>query len=269
VTYETYEESAYAGSPVELYKFDRNDVSFWTYTSADTTQYYEGRTYTAIPIQRSKIEQTQDLEQASVTIRMPTSTDFLDQYAGGAPADIINLTIYRFHYGDTDYSVAWIGRVMNVGFSGFEAEVYCESILTSLQRPMNRRRYQISCPHVLYGTACGVTKASYEVEAELTVISGTTLYSPTFWTYDDNYFTGGTVSYTSGGITVPRAILEHNDNFIVVNLTLTGAEVGSTVKAYPGCKHNIYDCNTKFSNILNYGGQPFIPDENPFDTMVF
>lgn len=264
MTYESVEESEYSGNPIELYKFDREGISFWTYTSADTDQTYGGKTYEAIPIARSDIEQSQDLAKAGIQLSMPTDTDFLDQFIATSPTDVINLTVHRFHSGDAETVTTWIGRVINVEFNGYEATVHCESSYTSLARPMGRRLYQVNCPHVLYGTACGVSEATYKTTAVGITISSLTISHPDFGTFADGYFNGGEMRFTSGGLTTRRLILSHVSTAITINMVLTGAENGSTVDVYPGCGHNTSDCFTKFSNIANYGGQPYYPDQNPF-----
>lgn len=41
-------------------------------------------------------------------------------------------------------------------------------------------------------------------------------------------------------------------------------DIGDTVKVYAGCDKLNTTCSTKFNNILNFGGFPFIPQDNPF-----
>ena len=273
MTYETYEESSYSGSPIELYRFDRNSVSYWTYTSADTSQTYGGRTYTPIAISRNAIEQSQDTGRSGLLVTMPSDVGFLDQFVGTSPPDVINLTLYRLHYGDGNVVTTWVGRVINIGYSGYEVEVHCESIQTALLRLIGRRQYQVSCPHKLFGTACGVTKSAFKTgdgvdQPTISSIDGVTLEITNIDSYDEDYFSGGTIEFAYSGLTTRRLITSHSASTVVINLPLTGAEEGSSVDLYPGCKHNLSDCKNVFDNILNYGGQPFIPDVNPFETVV-
>ena len=270
MTYEAYEESTYAGSPIELYRFDRAGATEWTYTSADIDQDYGGETYTAIPMSRSSIEQSQDLEKASLTINMPSDTPMLAQYISASPTDVVTLTLHRFHNGDNNTVSTWVGRISNIGFNGYEAEVYCESTLTSLRRPTGRMLYQIDCPHVLYGTRCGAVQSTFAIEATLISVSGLDIQAGAFaGGFGEGYFSGGLVTLVSAGLTTRRFVTDHSGNTITLNLPLTGAVVGSAVTAYPGCNHSTDHCNTKFSNLPNYGGQPFYPEKNPFESMVF
>jgi len=64
---------------------------------------------------------------------------------------------------------------------------------------------------------------------------------------------------------VRRSIVAHSG----ANLTLTRPvpefAVGSQIRLYPGCDHTKGTCNTKFNNLDNFGGFPWIPIRNPFD----
>lgn len=266
MAYETLEESQYGGAPIELYEFARGTVEYWRYTSADTDQTYFGSIYDAVPIQRNSFEQSQNVEATSLTITMPVTAEFPQLYIAAPPSDPISFTLRRFHENDTEVVSIWIGRVVNVEFKEETVEVMCESIYTSLKRPTLRRLYQRSCPHVLYNQvdgSCNLDKDLFKVTATLSAVSGVTLTSATFGTYSDGYFSGGFVEIVSGGHTNRRYVTNHVGNDLTLNLQLTGAAATLDVDAFPGCAHNLTDCNTKFSNIENYGGMPWIPQKNP------
>lgn len=46
-------------------------------------------------------------------------------------------------------------------------------------------------------------------------------------------------------------------------------EVGSGVQLTAGCDHSTSTCQSRFDNLDNYGGFPFIPTKNPFSTGIF
>lgn len=259
MTYDAKEISLYGGGPIELYLFDRESTQLWAYTSADEEQTYLGQVYVSVPIKRGKIEHSQDIVRNAITLSLPTSTDFVQEYIASPPTDQITLTIHRFHYGDSEVKSIWVGRVINVSFKEISADVRCESIHASLKRFTLRRRYQVACPHLLYSDSCGASSASFKVTTTLSDVDGLIITSSDFGSYADGYFTGGYVTILSGGVYNKRFITDHVGNDLTLNLALTDAVVGSSVEAYPGCAHNITDCQTKFSNILNYGGQPWIP----------
>jgi uncharacterized phage protein (TIGR02218 family) len=273
MAYATYEDSTYDGNPIELFEFARGASEYWRYTSADTDQSYLGETYRAIAIQRNGLEVSQNVETVSLVVTMPVTADLPQLYIASPPSSPIAFTLRRYHGGDTEVVSIWPGRVVNVEFKEEIAEVTCESVYTSLKRPTLRRLYQRSCPHVLYNEvvgSCNLNKDAFKVTATLSAVSGVTLTSPTFGGYLAGYFTGGFVEVTSGGHINRRFVVDHSGSDITLNLQLTGAAVGFDIDAYPGCAHNLSDCQYKFNNILNYGGTPWIPDKNPLGgTKVF
>jgi hypothetical protein len=43
-----------------------------------------------------------------------------------------------------------------------------------------------------------------------------------------------------------------------------GLASGAEVRAYAGCNRTLDECKTRFDNVANFGGMPFIPTKNPF-----
>lgn len=262
--------------PIELYEFTRGSFS-WYFTSADANIDFDGNTYVAVPISRSKILATQDIGKTTLKIKVSRTNTFALQYIVTSPTDVITLTITRIHDADPDPAVTFKGRVINVAFKEDGATITCQPNLSSLRRPGLRRLYQTACPHVLYGPQCGVIKDSFKTVAVLTGVNGLVLASPSLIvsfdpTFDPTWFVGGFIEFDNSGLIDKRFILEHNNilGTITVNLVLSDAIVGSTINVFPGCDHTTATCNDKFSVIENYGGFPFIPSKNPQNgTSVF
>jgi len=50
-------------------------------------------------------------------------------------------------------------------------------------------------------------------------------------------------------------------------LPFSTSPMGQTVKCNKGCKHRVTaDCLNRFANTANYGGFPYVPKKNPFQT---
>jgi len=63
---------------------------------------------------------------------------------------------------------------------------------------------------------------------------------------------------------VRRGIKIHDGDTVTVTHPVAGLEPGSVLIALPGCNHTTTHCNDKFSNILNFGGFPYMTEKNPF-----
>lgn len=268
MSYAGQEESTYEGSPIELYLFERGTQN-WAYTSADTDQTYLSVTYEAVPITRSEIESSQDLAKQTVTFTMPSDSEVLEGFKNDSPSELMTIKILRFHEGDSEVLTRWVGRVMTVGFEGYSAEVSCDSAFTSMRLPMGRRLYQAHCAYALYGAACGVNKSSFEVTATITGITGLNIAAAEFSAQPDGYWVGGIMNYVNGLDQVVRHIVAHSGTVVTIDRPLTGASATDTVVVVPGCDKTTDTCNDTFNNILNFGGQPFIPRKNPFIEVIF
>lgn len=263
MTFSAFETSENNAHPIELYLFTRG-VSYWAYTSADEAKTYSTYTFSPMAMERSNFEQTQEMSRSPITITIDKTCPFLFQYRTSPPTDVVQLKIFRYHESDSEVTVPWIGRVTNVKFKERTADIRCEPIYTSLKRPVLRRRYQTTCPHVLYGPQCGVGYTTYLLTTPLTYASGVTLKATSISAKPDGYYSGGYVEWETGGNIELRFITGHVGDTITLNLPFAGIAAGQQVNIYPGCDHMLTTCNSKFNNVLNYGGQPFYPKKNPF-----
>lgn len=265
MTYNNQEISEYDGAPVEFFLFDRNNREFWSYTSSDEEQVHEAIVYSPVSMKRGRIEKSMDVLRNNLTITMPIGTPFVQQFIASPPTDAITLKVFSRHVGDIDSEVVliWVGRVINLNYKESIVDVRCEPLDTSFKRPTLRRVYGTTCPHGLYGIKCAVDKELFLLLATITAVDELALTAAEFATKPDGYFAGGFVDIEIKGNFNRRFVTSHVDDTIFINLPLSGAGVGSVINAFPGCTHNTDTCTSRFSNILNYGGQPFIPQKNP------
>lgn len=265
MAYSTRELSTIDGEPIELYTFQAPGQT-WNYNNSDSDVTVGGATYKSINIKRLDIEQTPDKARSPQTLTLPGANVFVGQYAASPPNFVVRVTIKRHHRGDTDVATIWLGRVVNVKFmaDGFEAEVRCEPVYTSILRPVLRRLYQRNCSHVLFGVECRLSRTAYEEDISLQGVNGTVLSAGEFALKADGYYGGGYVQWTSGTEIQRRFIVSHSSFDITVSLPFVGLPGNASIKVYPGCDHTLDTCVTTFSNELNYGGQPYFPDKNPF-----
>ena len=265
MTYEATEISDSLNSPIEMYEFNQKNVEIFRYTSNSGDVSYGGFTYTAIPMKRSRIEQSQDIGRASLKVQMDRTIPLVTQYVAAPPSNVINLTIYRYHRLDPDLEVItlWKGRIVDVDFQKDSCQLLCDPFITAMHRPMLRRLYQVGCPHLLYRTACGIDEATYRQNATITGISGLIITSTTFGTESNGYWTGGLIRIELNGMSHARAILAHSGNDIEIDITIPGLAVDDVLQSAPGCDRTLSTCVSKFSNEENYGGYPYIPSKNP------
>ena len=265
MTYSSTEASSQSGRPVELYEF-LNGATAYRYTSADGDVIYAGNTYTAVPISRGSVEATAETARLALDIACAIDLPVLDLFSFMPPENVVLVTLRRMHAGDGEAIVLWMGRVLNVSWNPASADIHCESVYTSLKRTGLRRLYQNQCPLVLYGPGCNLDRMSFDLSRTVSTVSGVTITVTTMAGYADGYFAGGYLEWErTTGVFERRMVRSQVGAAVTISFPIMGLSASDTVILYPGCDHTLATCEGKFDNRLNYGGQPYYPDKNPFN----
>lgn len=255
---------------VDLYRFtEQSSSEVWTFTSADFAVTYdmgEGpEEYIPISIDRSDIEQKNDLSRANLDILVPLDNAAGLRWLRDNGELLVGLTIFQRLKNGT-MQVIWKGRLAGTLPGMVNINLKFESIFTSLRRPGLRARYQRSCRHALYGRGCYLNPEDFALAAACTAVTGNVLTCTEAATQPDGYFVGGMLRSPDG---VLSYIICHSGTAITIQrvsfslLNAVGDGFPFSVLLYPGCDHRRGTCNSKFSNGLNYGGFDWIPQKNP------
>lgn len=276
-TFEEKEESRYQGQPLQLYIFRYGENSAFRYTDATVNITYDdgdgAKVYTPIPISRSKIAASGTLDKAKLEIRMEADSDIGEFYKIFPPSFPVTLTILSGHYGADDFQCVWSGNIKGGGPEGSEVILTGEPISSLMKRNGLRRRYQYGCPHVLYGAQCRADKTA---ATQIGVVASYAAQSVTFeagWEGSRNpqKFVGGYLEWQNvKGNTEIRTVYAVSGNQLKIRGYIQSLAVGQNVNIILGCDHTETDCaglhvetGSGDPNIVNYGGQRWIPLENP------
>lgn len=143
------------------------------------------------------------------------------------------------------------------------ARIRCESAQVSLKRIGLRRLYSRACSHVLYSAACGATPIS--ATAEVIRSEGRQVELASLPPEVAGMLAGGWLQTPAGA----RHMIVSESTAGVELLYPVGLAAGMSVTLTAGCDHSMSTCHSRFGNLANYGGFPFIPSKNPFSTGVF
>lgn len=168
-----------------------------------------------------------------------------------------------------DWRYPWVGAFMVDKFWIVETEHTGE---TWVARMEGMKRWLIpdvgdvfarNCQHELGDARCKVVLGPFTESQTVTTVNDVRLeFIATGLTATANYFDYGKLTWTGG-----------NNSGLVFDVKLSGAgplvrlqlpvpndiQVGDTFDIIAGCDKLHDTCKTKFSNIVNYGGFPFIP----------
>jgi uncharacterized phage protein (TIGR02218 family) len=265
------ELSRQKGMPVTLYHFiyDITPLTYFAITDAEQQITDGGIAYEPTPALRDAVVSSGTLDRTALTIRMPRDVEFSEKFRVYPPTQPVTLIIRQGHLSDADppqFLVVWSGRVLSVGREGDECVVTCEPVSSSLRRPGLRRNYQLGCPHVLYGDECRANRAASTVAATVASISGTSATLNAGWNgaFAADSFREGIMEWTNDdGGTEKRKILSISGNTLSLGGLLRDLDPADAVNVVLGCNHQMSDCQNLFNNILNHGGCPWIPLNNP------
>jgi len=246
-----------------------------TYTNVDVTFTYSGVTYLANSILidglKYKAAVGLDVDQQQITVAA-LSTDTI---TGGAPFlqalrdgafDGCEIERDRVFFSDRIGGTAIgavtlfkgrLGTVDQIGRTSAKLTVNSDLVLLDIDMPRNI--YQPTCLHTLYDSGCTLIKNAFGTNG--TVGAGSTA-SVINWSGANTNFQQGSIAFTSGvnvGVTA-------NVNAVAAGSSLTlGYPLqsvpapGDAFTVYYGCDHTPGTCQSKFSNLANFRGFPYVP----------
>jgi uncharacterized phage protein (TIGR02218 family) len=270
MTFDAEEKSIESGQPVELYEFIIGATTF-RYTSAEDIITFNSQQWLPRQISRNAPIQSTDERKGRLQVSLPSDDDVASRFIGIVPGELMTLTVTRTHRGDlTEGYVLWKGRVTGAVYLKDGAECQLEGLTTeaAFSRPIPRFKYQGLCNHVLYDTGCGLTASSFQYTGNVSAISGNIItVDGLFASKGAQWARGGYIEFGTG-VDFRLVLAQPDDNCtLLLPFNDTGL-VGQNVKVFAGCDHTLAVCLSKFSNVDNYGGFPYVPTKNPFTTRL-
>jgi uncharacterized phage protein (TIGR02218 family) len=160
--------------------------------------------------------------------------------------------------------IRFAGRVTSINsIKGIVASLTVSSWMVLLNASMPRNLYQAGCLHTVYDAGCTLNPASFS--ASSTVSVGTAGNARTFGcalTPTASDYALGRVLFTSGANAGVSRTIRANDaagNFTLIAPLPAVCAAGDGFTVYKGCDHTQATCTTKFTNLPNFRGTPFVP----------
>ena len=274
MSYEDKDQTAYDGSPVNLFDIFIDGTHYW-YTNFqrdisveifdELTDGMVSRTFVPRQITRGKITQSTNLNDTSKTDIVVPRNDVVSYRVNGlVTPQFLRVAIYEVHATDADLEAKRL-------FSGFITDVSTSGFLTTLSvANITQSHMNALVPSVMYSVTCNHDFGDGKCQFDITEVSETAevvTVAPWAITVD----VGGLDDYRGGTITLERtsitqSIADVDDNVVFVVGGFSDIIAGDTVRLYMGCDHTIdgaLGC-AHYDNVLNFGGFPNVPRKNPF-----
>jgi uncharacterized phage protein (TIGR02218 family) len=245
------------------------------YTNLDVTFSYEGNTYlgNAILIDGLKykaavgleVDQQQITVAARATDTITAGAPFLQALRDGAfdGAEIVRSRVFfSDRLGGTAIGSVLLfkgrlGVVDEIGRTSAKLTVNSDLVLLDIDMPRNV--YQPTCLHTLYDSGCTLVKNAFGTAGA--VGSGSTA-SVINWLGATANFQQGSITFTSGvnaGVTATVGSVTAGTSLTLCYPLASAPAPGDGFTVYYGCDHTQGTCQSKFSNLANFRGFPYVP----------
>ena len=154
----------------------------------------------------------------------------------------------------------FVGRVATIDAVGrTQAQLTIASDLVVLDYDMPRNLYSPTCVHALYDSGCGVIRGAYSANGTAGAGSSSSLILSSVAAAGHAQ---GSIVFTSGANANFRATVRN----VVAGVSLTliyplpgPPAVGDAFTVAFGCDHTRGTCQSRFANLANFRGFPFVP----------
>lgn len=249
---------------IELYRFQQGN-QIYNLTSSSIVEIWEGIEYTPVSITRGSVKHTSDLSAFDISISLDKNHPVVPLSIFRDSDNPLSLRIIRIR--NNEEVGIWNGRVTNATIdSPVEAKLECRPIIEVMDRSGLSTTYARECRHSLYGTGCGVNRENFRYAAQITEQSGPFVRIPEVLNHPEGFFSLGYVEWGN----IRRGIMRvQSDAWVELAEPFINLSVPQDVNIYAGCNRTLTTCREKFDNAINYGGFPWVPRKNPFDTTLY
>ena len=167
-------------------------------------------------------------------------------------------------YGKVNLFTGWIGP-----FVGYDTQKGTAQLLGFSQKALNRigEKYAPECRATLGDARCGINRASYSTTGTVSSVTSGYDFRATFAVNPAaDVYTLGIIEWSTGNNAGLKMEIIRQDNYdatddrvLLAQAMPYDIQVGDTFTAFQGCDKRPTTCTTKFNNILNFRGEPFVP----------
>jgi len=271
-----YSAASVGARPIYLYEFKAKNPSS-SFATLRYTSYYEaieagGKTFGYFNLSHGAIKRDGNAVKHPVDVELidVAGTHPLRAWTRGENDEVLEVTIWQ----TTATAPALDNQLVRSSMLRVEADdkekliVEVASILRIMEQKTGRGFGSPTCPHKLFGGLCGLAEADWRESGEIGALGTTANGQPYVQlaltgARAASFFQLGKAKVGNEIQTINRAELAAGVYTLYLSLPFRQAEIGLTLYATAGCDRTYGTCLSKFSNRVNFGGEPFTPADNP------
>jgi uncharacterized phage protein (TIGR02218 family) len=251
------------------WKLTRRDNTVLGFTDHDRNILFEAATYQAASgFTPSAVENTASLSVDNLDIQGILSAGSIteDDILAGK-YDFAEIEIFQVNYNDLTQGAlklrrGWLGEV-SLHKQQFVAEV--RGLTQRLSQTMGEL-YSPACRATLGDSRCKINMTLHTVTGSVTTALSSQEFRDSARTENTGIFNFGTITFTSGannGLSMEVKEYNHTSSggghlFLVLPLPYATAP-GDAYTLTKGCDKTLATCVERFSNAVNFRGEPFVP----------
>jgi uncharacterized phage protein (TIGR02218 family) len=208
---------------------------------------------------------------APQSVLMPGTSTSLSQCAALGLILASTVTVYTAYWDPSEApnasrgcEVKFVGQVLDFQQAGrSKIEFRVGDLLYILNTKTPPHVIQAGCRHVLFDVNCALSSSGYV--AGCTVATGSTRQTIVLASAvaAAPYYSLGYVIFTAGqnsGLEIGVKSQTSTTVIVLANPTPLPLAIGDTFYMYAGCDKTQSTCRNKFNNLINYGGQDYVPN---------
>jgi uncharacterized phage protein (TIGR02218 family) len=176
--------------------------------------------------------------------------------------DLAEVRLFAVNWADPSQGIirlrrGWLGEVTTTGAT---AKAELRGMAQALQQTIGET-YTPACRADLGDTRCGVTLASVTATGTVTAAASQSVFTDSARGEAAGWFDFGLLTWTSGANNGRAMEVKTfaGGVFTLVQAMPSAIAVGDSYSVYAGCDKRLATCGDKFSNVVNFRGEPYIP----------
>jgi uncharacterized phage protein (TIGR02218 family) len=241
----------------------RRDGITLRFTSLDQDLTIGGNVYSSLAgYTPSAVVSTNDFAVDNMTVDSVLDVDVItEEDLLGGIYDGASVRIFQVNWADPDGGEIDLktGTIGEVRIAGDRFVVELRGLTSALQTSIGEV-YSASCRASFGDSRCKVLLSTLEVAGAVTAVN-TRLDIATTLTQEDGYFTYGRIEWLTGNNVGQMLEIKGFVSSVVsmVLPPLNDVVVGDTFKIVPGCDRTLDTCVSRWDNVLNFRGEPYVP----------
>ncbi len=246
------------------WKITRTDGVVKTFTDLDSDIVFASLTYLSIAgFTPSSVETKDNFSVDNVEVQGMFQAGYItapDLLAG--KYDFAEVEIFIVNYMDISQGRMLLrrGRLGEVTMQKDTFIAELRGLAENLQQTIGEL-YQPSCRAILGDSECKKVLTSFTFTGTVTTVTSGLIFTSNALTQAAGYFTGGQITWTSGNNNgLKMEVKEFANKQVVLAQAMPYAiQVGNSFQIVAGCDKTHQTCISKFNNIINFRGEPFVP----------